>query len=382
MIPHIINTNAIILIMSGKTIRVEKTDRKYAKIINAFNLPDEEQEAEFQRILSFKENAFKTIATYSGFEIRKLSDSSDQCECGCDCEDSEDYLDCYDGNDGYDVDLDCPCDYDCNQSSEVIFYNNEKLPKALSDKVLSIIRDGLSLDHFAKFWENLNQNPSYHVVNETGFFEFLEYKELPITEDGCFLAYRGVGSDYWSISGNPETKILQGKANDRGQIYNGIGEIIEIKRSCVSDDRNVHCHKGSLHIGSLDYAKEWGNKVVVVKVNPADVVSVPNDCHSQKCRVCKFEVVSDFIEEIQVSVVDVKGNDTIVTNDSKELSEFIDKIENYLTKKRGDGYSEITVRQIQNIFSPNWPTKESVLNALQELEEYWSSSDGNLIVHL
>jgi hypothetical protein len=360
---HIINTNAIILFISGKTIRVEKTDRKYAKIINVFNLPKEEQEAEVERIVNFKENVFKTIATYSGFEIRKLSDSSDQCECGCDCEESDDCLDCYD------ADLDCPCDSDCKQSSEVIFYNDEKLPKALSDKVLSIIRDGLPLEHFAKFWENLNQNPSAQSVKE--LTEFLEYKELPITDDGCFLAYKGVNNDYYSSHGNLDTKVIQGKANDRGQLFNGVGQVLEVRRRDVDDDRNKHCSHG-LHCGSLDYARGFAPKLIVVKVNPKDVVSVPSDYSCQKCRVAKYEVISEFVEEITASVVDSKGQDTIVTNDGKVRSDFVTKVETYINNKIDDGYSQVTLRQIQNSFSPGWATKTQVLDALQELELYWT----------
>jgi hypothetical protein len=333
---YAINTEAIILFINGKNIRVEKTDRKYPKILQVFQLPKDQQESEVESILNTVVKTAQIIGETEGFDI---------------------------------------------QENE-IFYKGEKLPKAFSDKVLSIIADGLPLEHFEKFWENLEKNPSYHVVNETGFFEFLEYRELPITEDGCFLAYRGVGQDYWSLSGDPSTKVLQGTTNSSGQIFNGIGEIIEVKRNEVNDDRKVHCAKKSLHIGSLDYAKNWGPKVVVVKVNPADVVVVPNDCSSQKCRVCKFEVISDFVEEITSSVVDESGEETLVTNDSKELSEFVSKIEKYIEKKRADGYSELTVRQIQNIFSPNWATKESILNALQELGLYWSCSEGVMLVYL
>jgi hypothetical protein len=61
-----------------------------------------------------------------------------------------------------------------------------------------------------------------------------------------------------------------------------------------------------------------------------------------------------------------------VTNDENERQEFIDKIYKYLEKKTEEGYSEVTVRQIQNSFSPIWPSKESVLDALQDLWYDWS----------
>lgn len=333
---YAINTEAIILFINGKNIRIEKTDKKYPKILQVFQLPKDQQESEVEAILNSVVKAEDIIKETEGFDIQ----------------------------------------------GDEIFYKGEKLPKAFTDKVLSIITDGLPLEHFERFWENLEKNPSYHVVNETGFFEFLEYRELPITEDGCFLAYRGVGHEYWSLSGDPSTKVLQGITNSSGQIFNGIGEVIEVKRNEVNDDRSVHCAKKSLHIGSLDYAKNWGPKVVVVKVNPMDVVVVPNDCSSQKCRVSKFEVISDFVEEIQSSVVDESGGETVVPNQSKERSEFINRIANYLNKKRLDGYEQVSIRQIQNSFSPEWATKQQVLDALQDLGEYFYELDGVLVVDL
>ncbi len=205
--------------------------------------------------------------------------------------------------------------------------------------------------------------------------QFLEYKELPITEDGCFLAYKGVQTDYFSSSGNVNTKVIQGTVNSSGQIFNGVGEVIEVRRRDVDDDRNKHCSHG-LHCGSLDYARGFASKLVVVKVNPADVVSVPNDCSCQKCRVSKYEVISDFVEEIQASVVGEKGEDTLVPNLAKERNEFINRVDTYITRKRTQGFEEVTLRQIQNSFSPGWATRQQVLDALQELGVYFWENDG------
>ena len=333
---YISNNTKIILFINGKSISIEKTDKRYPKIVKVFELPVSEQEDAVLKVLEPTEVSVKSIHGQNGFEVV--------------------------GDD--------------------IFYKGEKLPNAFATKIKSIIRDGLPLEHFEKFWENLEQNPSYSVLHETGFIDFLEYAELPITEDGYFLAYRGVQDDYYSKSGNPATKVLQGTVNERGQIYNGIGEVIEVKRNGVIEDRSIACaHIGSLHIGSKDYATSWASKVIVVKVNPKDVVSVPYDCNAQKCRVSKFEVLYDYEGEIESSVVDSKGGETIVTNDSKERNDFIDKISNYLNRK-ADTCNEVTVRQIQNSFSPIWPSKESILDALQQLGYFWTDQDGVLVVEL
>lgn len=172
------------------------------------------------------------------------------------------------------------------------------MPQALADKVRAIAQEGLPVSIFAKFWDNLQLNPSANSVRE--LYDFLAYKELPITEDGCFLAYKGLTRNGWSISANKETKVLKGKVDDKGRIFNGLNEEIEVRRWDVDDNRQHGCSYG-LHVGSLDYAQGFAQgQVVVVKINPKDVVSVPEDCACQKCRVCAYKVIDVFRKRLNV----------------------------------------------------------------------------------
>ena len=253
----------------------------------------------------------------------------------------------------------------------------------MATKVKSIIEDGLPIGHFEKFWENLKENPSSSSVDE--LVDFLSYKELPITEDGFLVAYKGVKNDYYSSTGNTKTKVLQGKVDGMGRIFNGIGEVIEVLRRDVDDDRSNECSHG-LHVGSLDYASGFATKMVLVKVNPADVVSVPKDYSFQKCRVSKYEVLSDFVVEIEDSVVSETGEETLVSeeddNSSTDRDILIKRVSAYIERKIDDGYTDVTVRQIQNSFSPKYPTKESILDALQELWFEWDEDDGVITVFI
>jgi hypothetical protein len=64
----------------------------------------------------------------------------------------------------------------------------------------------------------------------------------------------------------------------------------------VDDNPENGCSYG-FHAGSIDYAGNFGGsdrRVVIVKINPEDVVSVPNDCECQKLRTAKYEVVADY----------------------------------------------------------------------------------------
>jgi hypothetical protein len=178
-----------------------------------------------------------------------------------------------------------------------VYYFSERLHGAVVDKLLDLIQAGMDTSApFIKFIKNLLENPSKSSVDE--LYDFLSYKALPIDEDGYVIGYKGVASDGWSISGNTQTTVLQGEVNERGQILNRVGDTIEVRRRCVDDNRRNSCSHG-LHVGSFDYAKSWaGNgKLLMVRFNPADAVSVPEDCSCQKLRVSKYEI----LEEIEIA---------------------------------------------------------------------------------
>lgn len=329
---YIINTQAIVLYINNRILKIEKTDARYASVIKVLNLPQEQQESEILNIITDRKK--KDDAKSKGFIITEDS----------------------------------------------VLYNKQKIPDVLAKKVRSIYNEGLPLDLFAAFWSNLSLNPSQTSVNE--LYDFLAYKELPITEDGCFLAYKGVRSNYYSVNGNSETQVIRGKVDNGFHIYNGVGEYIEVLRRNVDDDRSQHCSTG-LHAGSLDYARNFAERLIVVKINPKDVVSVPSDYNFQKLRCCAYTVVADFVEEIIAPVVDEENNavesfDHITRKEvTKDRATFIQRIDEYLLNKSAV-VDNVSIRQIQAIFSPYWPSPQEVKDALQDLEYTWD--ENNLIV--
>jgi hypothetical protein len=67
-------------------------------------------------------------------------------------------------------------------------------------------------------------------------------------------------------------------------------------RNKVDDNKEVGCSYG-FHAGTLEYARGFrpcNGKLVVVEINPADVVSIPTDCECQKLRTCKYKVHSEY----------------------------------------------------------------------------------------
>jgi len=180
-----------------------------------------------------------------------------------------------------------------------ILYDGKGLHNVVAGKLLDMMSEGIvNINPWFKFVENVMLNPSQRATDE--LMDFMDYKKLPIDSEGNIIAYKGVGSDNWSITANTETRVVKGKVDETGRIFNGVGEQIEVERGSVNDDREIHCSEG-LHVGSFDYARSFGSNLKLVRVNPKDVVSVPSDCKCQKMRVCAYTVIAD-IDEFQTDL--------------------------------------------------------------------------------
>jgi hypothetical protein len=185
---------------------------------------------------------------------------------------------------------------DIEVRDNAVFYKGEDVHGVIVERILQFRDQGADMTPLVKFLAKLMLNPSKRAVDE--LYKFLEHKNLPVTENGNFLAYKGVTSDYWSIS-RGRVKLLKGRANDSGQIFNGVGEEIQIPRNQVDDNKENHCSYG-LHAGSLEYADGFrgSGKLMIVEIDPADVVSIPSDCNCQKLRTCRYKVVGEFEGEL------------------------------------------------------------------------------------
>lgn len=161
-----------------------------------------------------------------------------------------------------------------------VYYKNRKIPHGICSKILAFVDEELPFTPLLNFVKNLYLNPSMSAVEQ--LFDFLDHKNMPITPDGCFLAYKAVKSNF--------------KDKYSGKFDNSIGNTVSIERNTVDDNRNAACSHG-LHVGTIEYVKGYGSGsdvVVIVKVNPKDVVSVPVDHDCQKLRCCEYKVVSLF----------------------------------------------------------------------------------------
>lgn len=194
---------------------------------------------------------------------------------------------------------------------DIVFYNSNPLHTTLTKRMIALLKEGHDIKPLSKFLENLMQNPSKRAVDE--LYDFLENKSLPLTEDGCFLAYKCVRENYLD--------------KYSGLIDNSVGKIVKIERNTVDDNRQHECSAG-LHVGGLNYSGPggWyykdGDVVLIVKVNPKNCVSVPQDHNAQKLRVCEYEVVGTYKGELNAPVYSGRG-----VNDEEYDAEEYDEVD-------------------------------------------------------
>lgn len=158
-----------------------------------------------------------------------------------------------------------------------IIHKGEVMPPSLSKRIMAFCEQGIDTESLVKFWENLVSNPS--LRSREHLYAFLDHNNIPLTEDGCFVAYKYISNDWKDVHS--------------GTFDNSIGASPEMPREEVDPDPTVTCSRG-LHVCAYGYLYSGENlRHVEVKVHPADVVCVPNDYNGQKMRTCKYTVIRE-----------------------------------------------------------------------------------------
>jgi len=192
------------------------------------------------------------------------------------------------------------CDGYVHIENGTLNWDGIPMPELFTDRIMQMRKEGFEFEPMLNFLNNLNDNPSDKAIVE--LFDFMQHKHLPITDDGHFLAYKAVKENFKDIYS--------------GSLDNSVGETVSVDRSSVDSNRNRGCSHG-LHVGSIDYVTSYGgidldggnddddgggNQIVICKVNPRDVVSVPQCSRFQKLRCCQYEVAAIFNDVFKSSV--------------------------------------------------------------------------------
>jgi len=178
-----------------------------------------------------------------------------------------------------------------------VCYKGMEIP--MSDKIKEVIElavhsyekgDSKHLKTLLNFLDKCYKNPIPSVINQIA--DFVDAAGLTMDVDGDIYAYKVVNNDY---------KDIYSKTMD-----NSPGTIVEMPRFKVETDPHKTCAAG-LHFAAWDYLHCYANiensKVLLLKINPADIVSIPSDYGNKKGRACKYLVVREVEKPKELEMV-------------------------------------------------------------------------------
>lgn len=159
--------------------------------------------------------------------------------------------------------------------------NGEPLPMYLQQRIIDVVKSGLPVEPWKLFVERWYANPS--IDSRVDLARFMEKSGLPMTPEGKFLAYKRVNVDYTDTYSR--------------KIDNSVGRTVTMPggRTKVNPDRNQTCSYG-LHFCSQGYLKDYyrgSGRIMILEIDPADVVSIPVDYNNTKGRTWRYTVVGE-----------------------------------------------------------------------------------------
>lgn len=268
----------------------------------------------------------------------------------------------------------------------ILYFDGDVLDNALAKHIISIIQTGADQKDylsFALFLENLAQNPS--KKSRKHLYAFIETHGMTISEDGMLIAYKGTKKDgssintgYGIVDGVEYGKIDgNGRLLESAALPNQVGSVVEIPRSLVNDDRSVGCSTG-LHAGSYEYARGFAQGLLLtVKVNPRDVVSVPEDCANAKIRTARYTV----LEVNEGGKIDTLTYDTSTDPDDDE-SDDDEEEDDFYESEEEDEYEDDEEEpeegeDTESESEPETDLDAAIAEAVEKAKAEWEQSLNN-----
>lgn len=162
--------------------------------------------------------------------------------------------------------------------SDAVYYRGKPLDHAVVPHILKMRQEGFDVGPLVHFLEKLLANPSMRSRDQ--LWRFVQSNAITITPQGDLLLYKKVTRDLWDVHTGSTNRYTLGSTHT-------------MPRHLVDDDPEKTCSHG-LHVCSLEYLQHFGGaRLLLVEVDPADVVAVPIDYKDSKLRVCRLTVVKE-----------------------------------------------------------------------------------------
>lgn len=170
----------------------------------------------------------------------------------------------------------------------IVFYKEEAMHNTVTEQILSMMRDNFPIEPLCKFLDRLMLNPSKKTVDE--LYRWMAINGMTVDEEGYLIAYKRVQADFTSFH---DSKTM-----------NAVGTYVEMSRNAVDDRSENTCSTG-LHFCSQAYLPHYcggSGQVLLLQIDPADVVSIPTDYNSSKGRACCYFVLKALEGDARVNI--------------------------------------------------------------------------------
>lgn len=178
-----------------------------------------------------------------------------------------------------------------------VSYEGQRLRGVIASRILELFRAEKGFQTYRKFIGKAIKNRDPDAIDQ--LFCFMEANRLSIHPDGDVLAFKSVRGDYYD--------------HHSGKVLYKLGTYVSMPREKCNSNPHESCSTG-LHVGGDSYVSTFGNssdrRMLLIKIDPADFVSVPYDYNNSKARVCRLFV---YAETTETAMKDVFVN--LITTD-------------------------------------------------------------------
>lgn len=209
-------------------------------------------------------------------------------------------------------------------SDTEVYFDDKPVHGVIASRLLSMLSQGFNVRPLARFLERIRSNTIPTAEDE--MYLWMEGSNLPLTDDGCFLAFKKVQDDY--------------KSYHDGKTDNSIGTKLPLLDASNYDTNRYRTCSSGYHFCSFKYLSSYygdRGRVVICKVAPEDVVSIPSDYGNAKGRAKTYEIIGEVPEDeaaqfftskpVVNSFGTYEGDDAVAVEereDSEDVSEAVE----------------------------------------------------------
>lgn len=166
-----------------------------------------------------------------------------------------------------------------------VLLNGKPVHGELVERIVEFASRNIPRAALMTFLARVQRNPDPRARED--LFAWIDKNNMPITDDGCFIAFKIVKDNYWDIyTGNT--------------FYHKPGCIVQMPREEVDDNPDRTCSRGAHFCGEgylPAYGSSSGDRIVTLKIAPEDVVAFPKDYGLAKGRAYRYEVIGEMTRE-------------------------------------------------------------------------------------